>query len=448
MANKRVLIIGAGGRDFHNFNVYFRDNEEFEVVGFTAAEQVPDMDDRKYPAELAGKLYPNGIRIYAEKDLERLVKELDVTDVVFSYSDVSYQYVMGLGAIAQAAGANFMMIGPRNNTLKSKKPVIAVCAVRTGGGKGQVTKRIMDVLSKDYGLNVVAVRHPMAYGDLVAQRVQRYAELSDLKKYKCTVEETEEYEPHIVAGNVIYAGVDYAALLEAAENDPKGCDVIVWDGGNNDYPFFEPDLMITIADPLRPGHEKAYYPGEICVRMADVVVINKIDSADRDDIQTVRNNIAELNPNAIVMDTASPFRVDKPEVIKGKRVLIIEDGPTLTHGDMAYGVGTIAAKRYGAAEIVDPKPNAVGRIAEILKLYPQIGPVLPAIGYNPAQLKDSEDTINSVDCDGIVMATPIDMSRLIEIKKPFTRVFYDTQEIGVPTFNDLLADFVKKHNLK
>lgn len=446
MSKKRVLIIGAGGRDFHNFNVYFRDNDAYEVVGFTAAEQVPEMDDRKYPAELAGKLYPNGIRIYAEKDLGKLVKELNVTDVVFAYSDVSYQHVMGLGAIAQAAGANFMMIGPKQNTLKSKKPVIAICAVRTGAGKGQTTRRVIEYLAAK-GLKVVAVRHPMAYGDLVAQKVQRFAELSDLKKYNCTVEETEEYEPHVVRGNVIYAGVDYEALLRAAEEDPKGCDVIVWDGGNNDYPFFEPDLMFTVADPHRPGHELSYYPGEICMRMADVIVINKIDSASAENIQIVRDNIAKLNPNAIVMDTASPFRVDNPEIIKGKRVLVIEDGPTLTHGEMEYGVGTIAAKRYGAAELVDPKPTAKGKIAEILKLYPHIGALLPAIGYNPQQLADTEATINAVDCDAIVSATPIDLSRLIKMNKPHTRVYYDSQAIGAPTFEDILGDFVKKHNL-
>ncbi|NTW05166.1 MAG: GTPase [Peptococcaceae bacterium] len=447
MANKRVIIIGAGGRDFHNFNMYFRDNEEFEVVGFTAAAQVPDMDDRRYPAELAGKLYPKGIRIYPEADLGKLVKELDATDVVFAYSDVSYQHVMGLGAIAQAAGANYMMIGPKNNTLKSKKPVIAICASRTGAGKGQTTRRVIEILN-GHGLKVVAVRHPMAYGDLVAQKVQRFAELSDLKKHNCTVEETEEYEPHVIKGNVIYAGVDYPALLQAAEQDPKGCDVIVWDGGNNDYPFFQPDLMFTVVDPHRPGHELAYYPGEICTRMADVIVINKIDSASAENIQTVRDNIAKINPDAIVVDTASPFRVDDPSIIKGKRVLVIEDGPTLTHGDMSFGVGYIAAKRFGAAEIVDPKPYAVGRIAEILKLYPQIGSVLPAIGYNPAQLKESEDIINSVDCDSIVSATPIDMARLITFKKPYTRVYYDSQEIGAPTFDDIIADFLKNNKIK
>ncbi len=447
MSNKRVLIIGAGGRDFHNFNMYYRDNPEYEVVGFTAAEQVPDMDDRKYPAELAGKLYPDGIRIYAEKDLSKLIKELNVTDVIFAYSDVSYQHVMGLGAIAQAAGANYTMIGPKNNTLKSKKPVIAICAVRTGAGKGQTTRRVIEVLN-EAGLKVVAVRHPMAYGDLVAQKVQRFAELSDLKKYNCTVEEQEEYEPHVIRGNVIYAGVDYPALLKAAEEDPKGCDVIVWDGGNNDYPFFEPDLLFTVADPHRPGHELSYYPGEICLRMADVVVINKIDSAAPEAIQIVRDNIAKLNPNATVVDTASPFRVDNPDIIKGKRVLVIEDGPTLTHGEMEYGVGMIAAKRFGAAEIVDPKPNAVGKIADILALYPHIGALLPAIGYNPAQLQDTEDTINSVDCDSVVSATPIDMARLIKINKPHTRVYYDSQEIGLPTFDMIIGDFLKKKGIK
>jgi predicted GTPase len=443
---KNVLIIGAGGRDFHNFNVYFRDNEEYNVVGFTAGEQVPDIYGRKYPAELAGKLYPGGIPVYEEKDLPRLIRELNVSDCVFSYSDVPYQYVMAIGAIVNAAGANYMMLGPDSTMVKSKKPVVAVCAVRTGSGKSQTSRRIAE-LFVEKGVRVVAVRHPMAYGDLVAQRVQRFAELSDLKKHNCTVEEAEEYEPHIVRGNVIYAGVDYEAILRAAEEDPKGCDVILWDGGNNDYPFFKPDLMVTVADPHRPGHELTYYPGETCLRMADVVVINKIDSASPENIQQVRDNIARINPDATVVDAASPFSVDNPEIFKGKRVLVIEDGPTLTHGEMKYGVGAIAAKRYGAAELVDPRPYTGGRIAEILEHYPHLGPILPAIGYNKQQLDDLEAAVNRTDCDAVAIATPIDLSRFIKINKPHTRVYYKLQEIGTPDLDEIIQGFLEAHNL-
>jgi len=446
VGKKNILIIGAGGRDFHNFNMYFRNNEEYNVVGFTASVQVP-IEGRRYPPELAGPLYPDGIPIYKEEDLPRLIKELNVTDCVFSYSDVSYQHVMSIGAIVEAAGANYMMLGPGATMLKSKKPVVAICAVRTGAGKGQTTRRVIEILT-NAGLKVVAVRHPMPYGDLVAQKVQRFAELEDLKKHNCTVEETEEYEPHIVRGNVIYAGCDYPALLKAAEEDPKGCDVIVWDGGNNDFPFFRPDLMITVVDPHRPGHELNYYPGEICLRMADVVVINKIDSATPENIQAVRDNIAKVNPDAVVVDAASPFRVDDPSVIKGKRVVVVEDGPTLTHGEMEYGVGTIAARRFGAAELVDPKPNAVGSIAEILSLYPHIGPLIPAIGYNPQQLADFQATLDATDCDAVVAATPIDIKRLVRIDKLYTRVYYDLQEIGSPNLDEILSDFMKKQNLK
>jgi predicted GTPase len=442
---KNVIIIGAAGRDFHNFNMYFKNNEECNVVGFTAA-QIPGISGKKYPAELAGDLYPEGIPIYAEAELPRLIKELNVDDCIFSYSDVSYQHVMGIGAIVNAAGANYMLLGPKDTMLKSKKPVIAVCAVRTGSGKSQTSRRIIELLM-ERGLKVIAVRHPMPYGNLVAQRVQRFAELEDLEKHNCTIEEMEEYEPFIVRGNVVYAGVDYPAILKAAEEDPKGCDIIVWDGGNNDFPFFKPDLMITVADPHRPGHEVSYYPGEINLRIADVVVINKIDSAIPENIQKVRDSIAKVNPGATVVDAASLIQVDNPDVIKGNRVLVIEDGPTLTHGEMRYGAGTVAAQRYGAIELVDPRPYTVGRITETFKLYPDIGTLLPAMGYGEQQLKDLEATINKTDCDAVVVATPIDLSRIIDIKKPNTRVYYDLQEIGTPNLNDIVSKFGKAYNL-
>jgi len=446
MKKKNILIIGSAGRDFHNFNTFFRDNEEYNVVGFTGSQQVPGISGKKYPAELAGDLYPEGIPIYAEEELPRLIKELNVDDCVFSYSDVSYQHVMGIGAIVNAAGANYMLLGPKDTMLKSKKPVIAVCAVRTGAGKSQTSRRIIELLM-ERGLKVVAIRHPMPYGDLVAQKVQRFAELGDLEKHNCTVEEMEEYEPHVVRGNVIYAGVDYQAILEAAEEDPKGCDVIVWDGGNNDFSFYKPDLMITVADPHRPGHEVSYYPGEINLRTADVVVINKIDTAIPDNIQKVRESIAKVNPGATVVDAASPIRVDNPEVIKGKRVLVIEDGPTLTHGEMKIGAGTVAAQRYGARELVDPRPYTVGRITETFKLFPDIGTLLPATGYSEEQLKDLEATINKTDCDAVVVATPIDLSRVINIKKPNTRVYYELQEIGTPNLGEIVSEFGRAHNL-
>jgi len=442
---KNILIIGAAGRDFHNFNMYFRGKEEYNVVGFTGA-QIPGITDKKYPPELAGDLYPEGIQIYAEGELPRLIKELNVDTCVFSYSDVPYQHVMGVGAIVNAAGSNYMMLGPRDTMLKSKKPVIAVCAVRTGAGKSQTSRRVIELLM-ERGLKVVAVRHPMPYGDLIAQKVQRFAELEDLERHNCTIEEMEEYEPHVVRGNVIYAGVDYQAILAAAEEDPKGCDVIVWDGGNNDFSFFKPDLMITVADPHRPGHELSYYPGEICLRTADVVVINKIDSANLANVQKVRESIAKANPDATVVEANSPIRVDNPEVIKGKRVLVIEDGPTLTHGGMKYGAGTVAAQQYGAIELVDPRSYTVGSITEVFKRYPDIGVLLPAMGYDQQQLKDLEETINKVDCDGVVVGTPINLSNIINIKKPNTRVYYELQEIGTPNLSEILSEFVKSHNL-
>lgn len=442
----RILIIGAAGRDFHNFNTYFKEKEAFQVAGFTASRQVPGLSGRKYPAALAGRLYPEGIPVYPEEDLPRLIKELKINVCVFAYSDVSYQHVMGVGAVVEAAGASYMMLGPDDTMLKSNKPVIAVCAVRTGAGKSQTSTRIIDILTRK-GLRAVSVRHPMPYGDLVAQRVQRYANLADLEKHRCSIEEMEEYEPYVVQGNVIYAGADYQAILTAAEQDPKGCDVIHWDGGNNDFPFFKPDLFITVIDPHRAGHEVSYYPGEICLRMADVVVINKIDSASADDIQTVRENIERVNPLATVVNASSPVSVDDPDIIKGKRVLCIEDGPTLTHGEMRFGAGTIAARRYGAAELVDPRPYTVGHIAESFRLYPHIGALLPAMGYSKEQLKDLETTVNRTDCEAVVVATPIDLRRVIKINKPSTRVHYELQEIGEPTLEGILTAFGRAHNL-
>lgn len=441
MSKRRVIIIGAAGRDFHNFNTFYRDNDGYNVVAFTAA-QIPDIEDRRYPSALSGGLYPEGIPIYAEEDLPRLIKELDVDECIFSYSDVSYQHVMAVGAIVEAAGANFVMLGPRDTQIKSSKPVISVGAVRTGCGKSQTSRRIIEILMEK-GVKVVAIRHPMPYGDLVAQRVQRYAELSDLEKHKCTIEEMEEYEPHIVRGNVIYAGVDYEAILRDAENDPGGCDVIVWDGGNNDFPFFVSDLHVTLVDPHRPGHELTYYPGEITLRIADVVVINKIDSAEHADVETVRRNIAAVNPNAIVIDAASDVKIDDPTVVEGKIVLAIEDGPTLTHGGMKIGAGVVAAQRFGAIGFVDPRPYTVGTLTETFEIYPEIGTVLPAMGYGKQQLKDLEATINNTECDGVVIGTPIDLSRIINIEKPFTRVYYNLEEIGHPNLTDVLQEFMR-----
>jgi predicted GTPase len=445
MNKRKVIIIGAAGRDFHNFNTYYRNNNAYEVVAFTAA-QIPDIAGRAYPAQLAGKLYPKGIPIYDEKDLPKLIKKLEVDECVFSYSDVTYQRVMATGAIVEAAGASFTMLGPKDTQLKSTKPVVSVCAVRTGCGKSQTSRRVIEILMAK-GLKVVAVRHPMPYGDLVAQKVQRYAEISDLAKHKCTVEEMEEYEPHVVRGNVIYAGVDYEAILRAAEKDPKGCDVILWDGGNNDFPFYQSDLQITVVDPHRPGHELMYYPGEVSLRLADVAVINKIDSADAAGIQTVRRNIAAINPGAIVVDAASTLDVDDPSVIKGKRVLAIEDGPTLTHGEMKIGAAVVASQKFGAAGFVDPRPYTVGKLKDTFKTYPNIGVLLPAMGYGKQQLKDLEATINRTDCDSVVIGTPIDLSRIIKINKPFTRVYYNLQEIGRPNLDGVLGDFIKKHKL-
>ncbi len=436
---KRILIMGAAGRDFHNFNTLYRNNEAVEVVAFTAT-QIPDIQDRKYPAILAGKLYPNGIPIYAETELLNLIKTQSIDEVVFSYSDVSYQYIMDKAAHVMAAGARFAVEGGRPTMIKSTKPVIAVCAVRTGSGKSQTTRRVAEIL-KSLGKKVVAIRHPMPYGDLTKQINQRYARIQDLDKYNCTIEEREEYEPHIRRGNVIYAGIDYELIVRDAE---KEADIILWDGGNNDMPFYAPNLHITVADPHRPGHEISYYPGENNLLMADVIVINKIDSASQEGIAEVRANIAAYNPNAIVVDGASPITVDKPELIRGKKVLAIEDGPTLTHGEMTYGAGVVAAQKFGAAELVDPRPYTVGSITKTFEKYPDIGILLPAMGYGKEQIKDLETTINKTKCDTVIIATPIDLSRLMKINKPVVRVGYNLQEIGSPNLTEILTSFVKR----
>ena len=439
---RKVIIIGAAGRDFHNFNTFYRNNPMYKVLAFTAA-QIPDIADRKYPASLAGELYPEGIPIFPQDELEALIKKLDADECVFSYSDISYETLMGISAKVNAAGADFTLLGYKNTMLKSTKPVIAIGAIRTGCGKSQTTCRIAEILIRK-GLKVIAVRHPMPYGDLEAQKVQRFAKLEDLDTHKCTIEEREEYEPHIVRGNVIYAGVDYEAILRAAESDPDGCDVILWDGGNNDFPFYKPDLMVTVVDPHRPGHELAYYPGEVTLRIADVVVINKIDSADFANIQTVRENIEKVNPSAVVIDAASPLTVTNPEAIRGKRVLVVEDGPTLTHGDMTIGAGVVAARRFSAAEIIDPREYAVGKLAETYQEYPNIGKLLPAMGYGDEQIRDLSATIDKVDCDSVVIATPIDLGRVIKITKPHTRVEYSLQEIGTPDMEEVLENFLAK----
>lgn len=437
MSKTRVLIMGAAGRDFHNFNTFYRDNDQYEVVAFTAT-QIPDIEGRVYPAALAGNLYPEGIPIHAEDDLVELIGKLKVDEVVFSYSDVPYEYVMSKSAICNAAGADFKVMGAERTMLKSSKPIIAVCAVRTGCGKSQTTRRVIEVL-QGMGKKVVAVRHPMPYGDLEAQKCQRFASIEDLKKHNCTIEEMEEYEPHIAKGVIVYAGVDYEAILREAE---KEADVVVWDGGNNDMPFFKPNLMITVLDPHRPGHELAYYPGEANVRLADICVINKVDTADYYNIEEVRENIRELNPECMIVDAASPIQVEDPAVIRNKKVLVVEDGPTLTHGEMTYGAGTVAAEKFGADDLVDPRPYAVGKINETFEKYPEIGVLLPAMGYSDQQVKDLETTINTCDCEAVVIGTPIDLRRIVKISKPSTRVFYDLQEIGRPDLEELIKEML------
>jgi len=429
----RTLIMGAAGRDFHNFNVFFRDNKDYAVVAFSAT-QIPDIEGRTYPAQLAGKLYPKGIPIYAETDLLKLIKDLKVDQVVFAYSDVPHEYVMHKASMVLAAGPDFRLMGEKATQIKSSKPVISVCAVRTGAGKSQTTRRVSLIL-RAMGYKVAAIRHPMPYGDLVKQEVQRYATYTDLDKNECTIEEREEYEPHIDNGVIVYAGVDYEKILRAAE---KEVDIILWDGGNNDFPFYVSDLQIVVADPHRPGHEVSYHPGETNVRSADVFVINKVDTADAENVIKVRENLRLLNPKATVIEAASLLFLDNPDAIRGKRVLVIEDGPTLTHGEMAYGAGYVAARRFGAAEIVDPRPFAVNSIKATYEKYPKIGPILPAMGYGEAQTRDLETTINKADVDMVLIGTPIDLKRIIKINKPAQRVRYELQEIGQPTLEDIL----------
>lgn len=446
MDKKNIIIIGAAGRDFHNFNAYYRNNDNYKVVAFTAA-QIPDIDDRKYPSELAGSMYPDGIPIYPQDRLPELIKELQVDECVFAYSDVKYEIVMGIGAIVNASGADFTLLSHKRTMLKSNKPVISICAVRTGCGKSQTSRKIIELLM-EHDLKVIAIRHPMPYGDLVAQRVQRFATVEDLKKHNCTVEEMEEYEPHVERGNIIYAGVDYADILRAAENDPDGCDVIIWDGGNNDFSFYEPDLSVVVLDPHRPGHELNYYPGEVSLRISDVAIINKIDSASGEAIAQVEENIKRVNPEATIIKAESKITVDNPDIIKDKRVLVVEDGPTLTHGEMKLGAGTIAAQRLGAKELVDPRPYTVGKLSETFNTYPHIGTLLPAMGYGEQQLKDLEETINNTDCDSVIIGTPIDLTRIININKPYTRVHYQLDEVGSPNLNEILKDFIKDHKLE
>lgn len=434
MSRIRTIIMGAAGRDFHNFNTFFRDNEKYEVVAFTAT-QIPNIEGRKYPAALAGGLYPNGIDIYPEAELPRLIKELKADEVVFAYSDVPHTYVMHKAAEVNALGADFRLMGTAATQVKSIKPVIGVCAVRTGSGKSQTTRKVAAILA-GMGYKVAAIRHPMPYGDLVKQKVQRFATYADLDKHECTIEEREEYEPHIDAGVIVYAGVDYEAILREAE---KEVDIILWDGGNNDFSFYATDLLIVVADPHRPGHESEYYPGETNVRMADVFVINKVDTANPDSVIAVRDNLFRLNPKAVVVEGASPIFVDDPEAIRGKRVLVVEDGPTLTHGGMAYGAGYVAARRYGAAEIVDPRPFAVGSILDTYKKYPGTGMILPAMGYGDQMVRDLEKTIEKADVDLVIIGTPIDLTRVLKLNKPSQRVRYDLEEIGKPTLTDILS---------
>ena len=442
MQKIKVLIMGAAGRDFHNFNTYYRNNSLYEVVAFTAT-QIPYIDERKYPAALAGKLYPKGIPIHPESELLDLIKKHKVQEVIFSYSDVTFNYVMTKGAMVNAAGASFKMLGYEETAIKSTKPVIAVVAARTGAGKSQTSRKVIEVLM-GMGKKVVAIRHPMPYGDLVKQKVQRFATIADLKKHKCTIEEMEEYEPHVSRGNVIYSGVDYEAIVREAE---KEADVILWDGGNNDIPFYKADLIITVVDPHRPGHESSYFPGLTNLLLADVVVINKVDSASPENINKVRENIQKFNPKATIIEGASPISLDKPEDIKliaGKKVLVVEDGPTLTHGEMKFGAGVIAAQKFGAKELVDAREYAVKSIRETYEKYPNIGILLPAMGYGDQQIKDLEITINKIPCDSVIIGTPIDLRRIVKIKKPAARVSYDLQEIGRPNLNDVLGKMFKK----
>lgn len=430
--------MGAAGRDFHNFNVFYKNNEDYEVVAFTAT-QIPNIDDRKYPSELAGRLYPDGIPIYDEKELTGLIREYKVDDVVFSYSDVPHEYVMHKASEVQAAGANFIILGAEQTMLKSKVPVIAVCAVRTGCGKSAATRRICQIL-KEAGKKVVAVRHPMPYGDLVKQKVQRFETYEDLAMHDCTIEEMEEYEPHIEQGTIVYAGVDYEAILRKAEDE---ADIIIWDGGNNDLPFYKPDVHITLVDPHRPGHEVTFYPGETNLILADIVIISKEEFADTENIIKVKDNIKKTNPKASVIDASLHITVENQERIKGRKVLAVEDGPTVTHGGMAYGAAVMAARKYGSSILVDPRPFAVGSIKETFKKYPGIDNLLPAMGYGKKQILELEETINNADCDTVIIGTPIDLGRIIKINKPIVRAKYELQEISKPGLRDIITGLIR-----
>jgi predicted GTPase len=433
---KRVVIMGAAGRDFHNFNVYFRDRQEYEVVAFTGT-QIPGIEGRPYPPELAGSLYPKGIPIYSENELPRLIKEFNVDIVVFSYSDVSHEYVMQKASLVLGSGADFMLLGPNSTMLESNKPVISICATRTGSGKSQTTRKISELL-KQHGKKVVVVRHPMPYGDLAQQTVQRFATYADLDKHKCTIEEREEYEPHIKRNTVVYAGVDYEKILRGAE---KEADIILWDGGNNDFSFYKSDLLIVVVDPLRVGNELTYYPGETTLRLADVVIVNKVDTAEPNDVSKLKANVKQVNPKATIIEAASPISVDNQEIIKDKKVIVVEDGPTLTHGGMSYGAGIVAAKRFGAKEIIDPRPYAVGSIKETYQKYPKTGKVLPAMGYGTKQMEELEATINSILCDSVIIATPVDLKKILKIEKPSTRVTYELEEIGDHKLSEIIKKF-------
>jgi len=434
----KVIIMGAAGRDFHNFNVYFRNNSNYEIVAFTAT-QIPDIAGRKYPAELSGSLYPEGIPIYSEEELPDLIRTKQIDQVILAYSDLPHQYVMNKASVVLASGADFRLMGPKSTMLKSNLPVVSICAVRTGCGKSQTTRKVTDILKKK-GYKIAVIRHPMPYGDLREQIWQRYENYADLDRYNCTIEEREEYEPHLDRGNILYAGVDYQEILIRAEKD---VDIIVWDGGNNDLPFYKPDLHIVVTDPHRAGHEMTYYPGEANLRMADVVVMNKIDTADSDKINQLRENIHQLAPGVILIEAASPIAIDHPELIRGKRVLVVEDGPTLTHGEMKFGAGIVAAQKYGAKEIVDPRPYAIGTIKDTYTKYPGVGTLLPAMGYGKKQIQELEDTINAVDCDIVIIGTPIDLSRIIKINKKSIRVKYELQEIGKPDLEEILSRKIK-----
>ena len=430
--------MGAAGRDFHNFNTFYRANEQYDVVAFTAT-QIPDIEGRVYPAQLAGSLYPNGIPIHDESELLSLISQYNVDEVVFSYSDLSHVDVMHKCAIVNAAGADFKMMGISRTTIKSKKPVIGICAIRTGCGKSQTTRRVAEIL-KNSGKKVAVIRHPMPYGDLVAQAVQRFDTLDDLVKHKCTIEEMEEYEPHINMGTIVYAGIDYEAIVRKAEQE---ADIILWDGGNNDLPFYQTDLLIVVVDPHRVGHEETYYPGETNLRLADIVVINKIDSAKAVDVDTLKDTIARVNPTAVIVEAESPITVEDSNIISGKSVLVVEDGPTLTHGEMKFGAGIVAAEKFGALEIIDPRPYTVGKLSETFDHYPNIGALLPAMGYGNEQIRDLETSINNTECQGVIIGTPIDLRRIINIKHPSTRVTYDLQEIGPLTLDAILNPFLK-----